>query len=380
MGNGTKIGLVLVLVLIVVVLMNVFDGTTPNNLNDPAATGGKSAANGGTTDATKTAVKPPATGNPGGSGRTGSTTPASPTGYDAGRERRRSGADPSADRSLVNRTGRDPRTGGANSPDRTKTGVPAPILGGRTDPSTSAVVGRDGTGLSASPTGVGSPQRPNPADVTESGVAKSMDAATERSGSTGNVRPAVGPSSGDLSKATTPPKEPAASVPPAIVGRKPGEGSKTADVSKSAGAKKEAQPGVTPPVFGNWPKTHEIVEGDNLWNLAGHYYEKNTLFTYILENNPQLGEGSELKVGDRLTIPAPPRAVAKAAVKPSGSESASATKPGFQTYTIADGDTLYDIAEEKLGSGLRWTEIQSANPGIDPSRLKVGTKIQLPLS
>ena len=135
-----------------------------------------------------------------------------------------------------------------------------------------------------------------------------------------------------------------------------------------------------PTASGDWPKSHKVVEGDSLWELAGRYYKKKTLFTHILENNPQLGDGSELRVGDRLTIPAPPRAVAKNASGTRSGESAAAVKPGYRTYTILDGDTLYEIAEEKLGSGLRWTEIQSANPGLDPSRLKVGQKIQLPSS
>lgn len=47
------------------------------------------------------------------------------------------------------------------------------------------------------------------------------------------------------------------------------------------------------------------------------------------------------------------------------------------THTIADGDTLEDLAEEHLGSRLRWTEIYNANPEIldDPEVLPLGVTI-----
>ncbi len=48
------------------------------------------------------------------------------------------------------------------------------------------------------------------------------------------------------------------------------------------------------------------------------------------------------------------------------------------TYTIASGDTLYDIAVEKYGDPAYVRTIQEANPGLDPSRLRVGDRIVLP--
>lgn len=46
-------------------------------------------------------------------------------------------------------------------------------------------------------------------------------------------------------------------------------------------------------------------------------------------------------------------------------------------YTIRSGDTLSQIAQRELGTKNRWREIVELNPGLDPARLSVGTKIRL---
>ncbi|MFW5702742.1 MAG: LysM peptidoglycan-binding domain-containing protein, partial [Candidatus Dojkabacteria bacterium] len=54
------------------------------------------------------------------------------------------------------------------------------------------------------------------------------------------------------------------------------------------------------------------------------------------------------------------------------------------TYTIKRGDTLWQIAEGRYGSGLAWTEINEANGGFKllpngtPVFLRVGEQITLP--
>jgi LysM repeat protein len=45
---------------------------------------------------------------------------------------------------------------------------------------------------------------------------------------------------------------------------------------------------------------------------------------------------------------------------------------------VAQGDSLYKIAEKYLGSGSRYEEIRTLNPGIDPLNLKVGQEIKIP--
>jgi len=52
-------------------------------------------------------------------------------------------------------------------------------------------------------------------------------------------------------------------------------------------------------------------------------------------------------------------------------------EPG-NTYVIASGDTLYDIAMQTCGDPAYVQAIREANPGLDPARLRVGDRIVLP--
>lgn len=48
------------------------------------------------------------------------------------------------------------------------------------------------------------------------------------------------------------------------------------------------------------------------------------------------------------------------------------------TYTVAPGETLYQIASRHLGSGTRWVEIAALNDIKDPARVQAGQAILLP--
>lgn len=53
--------------------------------------------------------------------------------------------------------------------------------------------------------------------------------------------------------------------------------------------------------------------------------------------------------------------------------------PAVRTYTVQKGDSLWKIAKREYGSGLRWTDIRDANPGLgDLKKMQVGTEIILP--
>jgi 5'-nucleotidase len=61
-------------------------------------------------------------------------------------------------------------------------------------------------------------------------------------------------------------------------------------------------------------------------------------------------------------------------VKRSSSVDSSAGK----TYTVIKGDTLYKIAKDHYGDTKMVSKIEAANPGMEPSKLKIGQKIVLP--
>jgi nucleoid-associated protein YgaU len=57
---------------------------------------------------------------------------------------------------------------------------------------------------------------------------------------------------------------------------------------------------------------------------------------------------------------------------------APAARPESRRYSVCPGDTLSEIAQRELGSARRWQELVAVNPGLDPSRLRIGQEILLP--
>ena len=51
---------------------------------------------------------------------------------------------------------------------------------------------------------------------------------------------------------------------------------------------------------------------------------------------------------------------------------------GTSEYVVQKGDSPALIAKHMLGKESRWSEIAELNPGLDPKRLKVGSKLILP--
>lgn len=71
--------------------------------------------------------------------------------------------------------------------------------------------------------------------------------------------------------------------------------------------------------------------------------------------------------------------VLSAVVKPAYAEESTSkpySQPYSQSYTVKRGDTLWDIAQKKLGSGNRWKELMGYSG--DPRKLPIGTTLTVP--
>ena len=67
------------------------------------------------------------------------------------------------------------------------------------------------------------------------------------------------------------------------------------------------------------------------------------------------------------------------AAQPSRTTTPTISTAGAKEYTIKDGDSLWKIAANELGNGIRYEEILKLNPGMTKdSRLTIGDKIKIP--
>ena len=115
-------------------------------------------------------------------------------------------------------------------------------------------------------------------------------------------------------------------------------------------------------------KTHVVTAGETLGEISQEYYGTGKNWKKIADANKV--DPSELKVGQKLTIPA--IETATPAVTPVA-ELAS----GERNYTVQKNDSYYSIAKKELGNAARWKELEKLN-NVPADELRVGKVIKLP--
>ena len=79
-------------------------------------------------------------------------------------------------------------------------------------------------------------------------------------------------------------------------------------------------------------------------------------------------------------IPSHPPAVRVAPAQPATPATPSAPA-NPSVVMVKPGDSLWKLAQQNLGKGLRWHELLAVNPGIvDPNRIVAGSQIYLPMA
>ena len=113
-------------------------------------------------------------------------------------------------------------------------------------------------------------------------------------------------------------------------------------------------PGAAPPTCPAGSTPYVIRSGDTLFTIAQRF---GTTVSAILALNPGL-DPNALRIGQTICLP-----------------QAAETCPGGTFYTIQSGDTLFLIATRfDISVGA----LQTANPGLDPTRLVPGQRICIP--
>lgn len=152
-------------------------------------------------------------------------------------------------------------------------------------------------------------------------------------------------------------------------------------------------------------RTYVVEKGDVLWTIAEKIYGDGTKHTLIAKANKL--ENGQLRIGQKLVIPAAPAApapavadVAKPGPAPFGAPvtpgdtsvptpvtpvapapvtptTAPASAAGATEYVVKEGDGYWSIAQKVYGDGAKWYVIEKANK-VDSRQLRVGMKLVIP--
>lgn len=120
------------------------------------------------------------------------------------------------------------------------------------------------------------------------------------------------------------------------------------------------------------PTTHTVQEGESLWVIAEKYFNSGYNWVNIVEAN-QLSNPDYLEVGQTLTIPK-----AEPILPVTGISEASPSPITEVSYTVVEGDDLWDIAVRAYGDGYQWSNIAQANNLANPDIIHVGNVLTLP--
>jgi len=126
------------------------------------------------------------------------------------------------------------------------------------------------------------------------------------------------------------------------------------------------------------PKLYTVKSGDSLSVISQKFYGSGNVQTgmRIISKASKLKSHDDIYVGQKLCIPAinKPENVVQKVVE----LNKPATRKSNLIYIVAEGDSLWSIAVEKLGDGKRHTEITKLNNLSDEDFIKAGMKLKIP--
>lgn len=139
------------------------------------------------------------------------------------------------------------------------------------------------------------------------------------------------------------------------------------------------------PIASGRDQPYVVAPGDNLFEISrkvygdGSYYR--ALFAY---NSDRYPHAEDIRSGTVLDIP-PAEYLKQRYPELIGGASEGAlgraTVVSGSSYTVREGDTLFDIARKQLGQASRWTELYELNRaalGENLENLRPGVTLRLP--
>lgn len=129
---------------------------------------------------------------------------------------------------------------------------------------------------------------------------------------------------------------------------------------------------------------YTVEEGDDLWSIAEKNYDSGYNWVDIQEAN-NIDNPNAIAAGTELIIPDvdPKSPTVDTQTQSDVSDTATQiSEAGDQItgseHTIAEGDTLWNIAVRRYDDGYQWVKIAEANNLPNPNRILVGNTLKLP--
>ncbi len=117
------------------------------------------------------------------------------------------------------------------------------------------------------------------------------------------------------------------------------------------------------------PGTYVVKEGETLWSIAERAYGSGYNWVDIAKAN-NLQNPDQVEAGTKLTLVKAERIISEAPVEITQSITGT-------TYTVVEGDNLWDISVRSYGDGFKWVEIAKVNKIANPDLIYPGQKINL---
>ncbi|PJE70196.1 hypothetical protein COU97_00990 [Candidatus Shapirobacteria bacterium CG10_big_fil_rev_8_21_14_0_10_48_15] len=138
----------------------------------------------------------------------------------------------------------------------------------------------------------------------------------------------------------------------------------------SSAAEEEAESETTAaveemPTLNELPKNYQVKLGDSLWKIAFEVYGSGYNWVEIAQAN-SLDNPNLLAVGQELTLPQVEE------IRPFGKTISDAS------YTVEEGDNLWEIAVRAYGDGYRWPDLAEANSLVNPNLIHTGNTLTIP--
>lgn len=121
-------------------------------------------------------------------------------------------------------------------------------------------------------------------------------------------------------------------------------------------------------------ESYEVKAGDSLWKISKKVYGDGDAWTKIAAQN-KMKTPSYVEVGQKLVMPTMTPVLSKIS-DPIKSDNVVVVD---SIYQVKAGDSLWKIAETKLGSGYKWVQIWNLNKNVivNSNQLEVGMVIKL---